>query len=101
MIVFNQPNFRAGLIYKNMKRNFLLGALALVALMLPVVSFAKLPTTSWQVYTPARNLLVVHETDDPNSPICWMGEAFVNRMGEMVSNYDGRCTEPMIFTPLN
>lgn len=53
-------------------KKVIFGALALVAFMLPAVSFAKLPTTSWQVYTPARNLLVVHETNDPNSPICWV-----------------------------
>ena len=44
-----------------------------------------LPLTSWQVWNRAANLLIVHETNDPNSAICYQGP---------VEDYDGTCVSP-------
>lgn len=43
-----------------------------------------LPLTSWQSYEHFSKMLTVHETDDPNSAVCYYG---------LAEDYDGHCVQ--------
>lgn len=53
-----------------------------------------IPTTSWQIYTPANNWLQVFKTNNQSDGICWEDLAFVKNLdGFLVNNYHGGCTK--------
>ena len=75
---------------------FAVAVLSLGLLFAGSVSASTLPKTSWQVYYPAQNKLVVHVNDNPTSDICWQGDAFVfDEDGVKTSGYNGHCTAPL------